>query len=183
MDHLFFLHQVHDRKVFVLSGKGALPDRPVKADAVVTDRQGIGLVIQVADCQSVLLFDPIRRVIANVHSGWRGSVQNIIGATVDVMKSAFGCRPADIMTAIGPSLGPCCAEFINYRDEIPRSYWSYRVGDDHFDFWTVSRDQLLEAGLDLGHIDQSGICTKCRTDLFFAYRREGLPGDLPRSSH
>jgi hypothetical protein len=118
----------------------------------------------------VLLFDPIRGAVANIHSGWRGSIDNIIGETVKEMRLRFGCRPRDLMAGIGPSLGPCCAEFLNFRREIPAALWRYRINATHFDFWAMSRDQLLGAGLKEGHIEQSRLCTRCRTDLFFSYR-------------
>jgi polyphenol oxidase len=167
-----FLNQVHSSTVAVWDGealnvKGELPG---EADAVVTDRCEWLLTILVADCQPVMLYDPVRSVIGNVHSGWRGSIADIIGRTVAVMKAHFGSNPADIHAGIGPSLGPCCAEFVNFRKEIPESLWSYRVSDNHFDFWAMSRDQLLRAGLLPEHVETGNICTCCRRDLFFSYR-------------
>lgn len=169
LERLFFLHQVHDCKVVVLGNDPAGYGRP-EADAVVTDRPDIGLTIQTADCQAVLIFDPRRRVIANVHSGWRGSIQNVVGATIEAMKETFGCHPAHILAGIGPSLGPCCAEFVNYRKEIPEACWAYKSSDTHFDFWAMSRDQLMAAGVPAGGIESAGMCTRCAADRFFSYR-------------
>jgi hypothetical protein len=120
----------------------------------------------------------VRSVIANIHSGWRGSIANIIGRTVTVMQARFASRPADIRAGIGPSLGPCCAEFINFRKEIPRSLWAYQVVENYFDFWALSRDQLMQAGLQPAHIEIGGICTRCRSDLFFSYRAANLTGRM-----
>lgn len=175
-----FLRQVHGCHVAVLDGadmpgNGRLPG---EADAVVSRRPGHVLTILVADCQAVMLFDPVREVIANIHAGWRGSVANIIGRTVAVMVRRFGCRPEDIRAGVGPSLGPCCAEFIHYRREIPETLWSYRVARHHFDFWALSRDQLRAAGLRSGHIAIGGICTRCRSDLFFSYRAANRTGRM-----
>jgi copper oxidase (laccase) domain-containing protein len=75
-----------------------------------------------------------------------------------------------MIAAIGPSLGPCCAEFINYKDEIPRQFWPFRVDAHHFDFWRISRHQLTTAGLAQSNIHSSGICTRCNPHLFFSYR-------------
>ncbi len=170
--------QVHGDGVYVLSREDiASPDeRRIVADALVTDMPGLALVIQVADCQSVLLFDPEKRVIANVHSGWRGSIANIVGKTVRTMQERFGSKPAGIRAGIGPSLGPCCAEFIHYRTEIPEVFWTYRVDDTHFDFWRLTRDQLMAEGVPEAHIQDSGMCTRCRNDLFFSYRRQKVTG-------
>jgi YfiH family protein len=175
-----YLKQVHSNIVVALDGvtTGEAPYLHGAADAVVTDRPGRLLTILVADCQPVILYDPVRGVIANIHSGWRGSITNIIGHTVAVMKKRFACRPADILAGIGPSLGPCCAEFIHYRDEIPPSLWSYQVAENHFDFWSLSRDQLVAAGLRPQHVEVAGICSRCRNDLFFSYRAANITGRM-----
>lgn len=178
---LTYIRQVHGIGVVVDSqtktvNAGAETAELPLGDAVISNRLGAAFVIQTADCQSVLLFDPVKRVVANIHSGWRGSVQNIIGHTLSRMAADFGCRGKDILAAIGPSLGPCCAEFIHYRQEIPGSLWHYHIGDNRFDFWAMSRDQLAEAGVPSENIEISNLCTRCRTDLFFSYRAEKITG-------
>ena len=147
-----------------------------EADAIVTDIPRKFLVIQVADCQSVLIYDPVQEVVANVHSGWRGSINNIIGCTLKVMENSFGCRSRDIVAGIGPSLGPCCAEFVNYKKEIPEAFWKYKNDTHHFDFWSISRDQLCEAGVLFENVDLSRKCTKCDSNRFFSFRGEGTTG-------
>jgi len=178
---LVFARQIHGCEIAVLSRdseKRGIPSagRAVTADAMVTDIFGRNLVIQVADCQAVLLYEPVRRVIANIHCGWRGSVQNIIGRTVGVMEQHFGCRPGRIQAGIGPSLGLCCAEFINYRSEIPMEFWRHKGLNEHFDFWSLSRNQLKRAGVAEINIESSGICTRCHTDEFFSYRAQRTTG-------
>jgi hypothetical protein len=172
---LVFIRQVHGGTV--LTCDPAAPQDPPSAgggirtgDAIICATPGANLVIQTADCQPVLLFDPIRGAVAGIHSGWRGSIDNIIGETVKEMRRRFECRPRDLIAGIGPSLGPCCAEFRHFRREIPAALWRYRISAYHFDFWAMSRDQLLGAGLAEAHIEQSRLCTRCRTDLFFSYR-------------
>ncbi len=175
---LQFSRQVHgvDVAVFTRDGNGLPPGDAPEADAMITDIPGLNLIIQVADCQAVLLYDPVRRAVANIHSGWRSSVGNIIEETAAAMTARFGSDPADMLAGVGPSLGPCCGEFVNYREEIPEPLWKYRTGDHHFDFWALSRDQLRAAGVRNGHIRIGGICTQCRTDEFFSYRGEGKTG-------
>lgn len=143
---------------------------PLPADALITNVPGIRLLIQTADCQAVMLADSQAGVVANVHCGWRGSVADIIGKTVARMVSEFGCRPGRMIAAIGPSLGPCCAEFTNYKQEIPRQFWSFRTGRHHFDFWGISRHQLVKAGFAQHRIHTCGICSRCNPQLFFSYR-------------
>ena len=100
----------------------------------------------------------------------------ILGRTVAAMQARFGCRPHNVHAGIGPSLGPCCAQFVNYRTEIPRPLWRYRGAGDLFDFWALSRDQLTAAGVPRQQVTVSGMCTRCRTDLFFSYRGEKTTG-------
>jgi len=180
-EDLVFAEQVHGNVVVVVnsqnSGLDMSTDRVVGiGDALVTDVSGKFLMVQLADCQSILLYDPIQKVVANVHCGWRGSIKDILGRTVDVMNKRFRCNSRDIIAGIGPSLGPCCAEFINYRSEIPEKFWHYKSANDHFDFWSLSRDQLIGAGLLRENIETGGICTKCNTESFFSYRGEGQTG-------
>ena len=178
---IVFVQQVHGREVVVFSQEKTEegdtgPDWSAQGDAIISDVPGVSLAIQTADCQSILLCDPVRRAVGNIHSGWRGSIQNIIGHTVARMAAVFGTRAQDLLAGIGPSLGPCCAQFIHYRREIPESLWQYNLGNNHFDFLSMSRDQLQIAGVPADHIAVSNLCTRCRTDLFFSYRAEKITG-------
>lgn len=180
-NQLVFVRQVHGDDVVIVDGsRCANPNDETPAsptgDALVTNLRQRLLVIQVADCQAVMLYDHRRAVVANVHAGWRGSVNAIIDRTLDVMIQQYGCKPQDVVAGIGPSLGPCCAEFVNYKLEIPEKYWSYKNAAHHFDFWAISRDQLREAGILPENISIAGICTKCNPDRFFSYRGEGTTG-------
>ncbi len=165
--------EILDRQTDIL---GIDSERRFQADAIVTNIHQKFLVIQVADCQSILIYDPVRQVVANVHSGWRGSINNIIGCTLSVMEKSFGCRSRDIIAGIGPSLGPCCAEFVNYEKEIPEVFWKYKKNTNHFDFWSISRDQLCEAGVLVENVDLSRMCTKCDPNRFFSFRGVGTTG-------
>jgi YfiH family protein len=147
-------------------------------DALVTSLRGVGLMIKVADCQAIFLVDPVREVIANIHCGWRGSVNEFPGKVVRFLTEKFGCRPEELLASIGPSLGPCCAEFKNYRQELPRSFWDYQSKQLYFDFWSISRRQLLDAGLKSESIEVAGRCTVCESDLFFSYRGQGRTGRM-----
>ena len=180
-NRLVFVKQVHGNKVFVLNSHNykEAPEGqsvPRVGDALVTSLNREFLVIQVADCQPVLIYEPRRRVVANIHAGWRGSINNIIGRTIQVMENQLGCSADHIVAGIGPSLGPCCAEFVNYRNEIPEKFWKFKNARHYFDFWAISREQLLKAGVLEKNISISNMCTRCRTDLFFSYRAEGTTG-------
>ncbi len=105
-----YLNQIHSDRVLVLQGardKHTLDAAGVQtADAMVTDIPDLALVIQVADCQPVLLVDPVKKVVANIHSGWKGSISNIIGKCVDAMHDTFGSDPGDILAESGRPWGP-----------------------------------------------------------------------------
>ncbi len=133
-------------------------------------------MIKQADCQAVMLVDPRHKALANMHCGWRGNVRGVISEGIKQMRAVYGSDPADLLAAVGPSLGPCCAEFIHYRDELPEEAWKYQVRPFYFDLWQWSRDQLLAAGVKAGNIEIAGICTSCRTDEFYSYRKEKVTG-------
>jgi len=181
-EELVFTRQVHGADVQVIEssrrrgGDGTGPGPPVEGDALVTRLKQTFLVIQVADCQAIFLYDPHRRVVANIHAGWRSSIRNIVGRTIDVMRERFAVDPRDLTAAIGPSLGPCCAEFIHYRQEIPPSYWGYRLAENRFDFWSISRDQLQAAGVPEENVVTSDLCTRCHPQYFYSYRGEKTTG-------
>jgi YfiH family protein len=170
-----YARQNHGTAVRIVTGEieyagETIQTVPDAADALITNVPGIRLLIQTADCQAIMLFDEARRVVANIHCGWRGNVTDIIGKTVRRMREHFGCDPGRMVAAIGPSLGPCCAEFINYKKELPPHLWPFRVGAHHFDLWRISRRQLIDAGVRGDHVHTSGICTRCNPALFYSYR-------------
>ncbi len=168
--HLLTAKQVHGSDIHCLT-EPLTGDREVDGfDALITDLPEIGLMIQQADCQAVLLFDPMRKVIAAVHCGWRGSVQGILLRVIAVMTDNYGTVPADLQAIISPSLGPCCAEFVNYRQELPAEFQHFMVRDNYFDFWRISRSQLIDAGMAEQGISAAEVCTCCSDD-YFSYRR------------
>jgi len=169
--------QTHGTEVLVVDSKTLETfDAARQADAMITNISGVGLMIKQADCQAVILFDPRKDVIANVHCGWRGNVKNILARAVQMMEHHFDCESADLVAAIGPSLGPCCAEFITHEEIFPRSFENFRVSKTHFDLWRLSSHQLVTAGINPKNITVSEICTRCHTDRFFSYRGEGVTG-------
>jgi len=163
--------QVHGSKVYSADQVPAGDLEVDGFDALISNVPGTGLMIQQADCQAVFLFDPEKKAVAIAHAGWRGTVADIIAETVFAMSQAFLTEPVDITAAISPSLGPCCAEFINYRSELPAALHGYQVRANYFDFWAISRDQLCAAGIRSENIHVAAICTCCNQD-YFSYRRD-----------
>ncbi|MDR1298460.1 MAG: polyphenol oxidase family protein [Deltaproteobacteria bacterium] len=170
-----FVGQAHGAEILWLDDHpGYAPRCPseIKAgyDALVS-KPGRSLMIRLADCQGLLVYDPGSRVLALVHNGWRGSVRNIAGRVVAAMAERYELDPGGFLAALSPSLGPCCAEFKGYRTELPEEFWAHKDSRNYFDFPAVTRGQLLSAGLQNEHIELSGVCTKCSPD-FFSHRRQ-----------
>lgn len=170
LNHLVSAHQVHGRNIHQVQGPLGHDCIIDDTDALMTNVVGVGLMIGHADCQAVLLYDIKHRAVAAVHNGWRGSVVNIVAATVAAMRETFGTTPEHLISGIGPSLGPCCAEFVHYKKELPLSFQDFRVGENHFDFWKITRRQLLQCGVPDESISCTETCTVCSSD-FFSYRR------------
>ena len=167
--------QIHGDRIFHLE---VLPHSDLEIeghDALISNTPGALLMIQQADCQAVFLHDPRQMAIGLVHVGWRGSVANILTKTVAAMGQAFGSQAADLQAAISPSLGPCCAEFTNFAQELPADFHAYQTRPNHFDFWAISQDQLRQAGVKPERISVAGICTRCNEN-FFSYRRAATTG-------
>jgi copper oxidase (laccase) domain-containing protein len=91
------------------------------------------------------------------------------------MSQFFSTEPVDLIAAISPSLGPCCAEFINHRAKLPEALHSYQIRENYFDFWAISRDQLSASGIRPENIHVAEICTCCDLN-YFSYRREKNTG-------
>jgi len=186
-ERLLLITQVHGNVIAVVRrGDTAGWQRP-KADAIVTDDPSVAIGVRVADCAPVLLFDPIRKVAAAVHAGWRGTSARVsLFAAHAMTLPAFGCRAADIIAAIGPCLGLCCGEVgpevrdafgeNGASDELLERWFTPGRGDRLFlDLERANRDQLEGAGLDPARIFTSGLCTKTHHERLHSFRaaREG----------
>ncbi len=158
-EHLISAKQVHDSSVYIVDENPEEDSEVEGFDALITDKPGVGLMIQQADCQAVFFFDPENKAIGIAHVGWKGTVADIIAETVSAMSRAFATEPANLIATISPSLGPCCAEFIHYRSELPVSLHGYQVRPNYFDFWAISRDQLCSAGVKPKNIHVAETCT------------------------
>ena len=99
------------------------------------------------------------------------------------MHAQFGCDPEDLRVGISPSLGPCCAEFVNFESEIPEMYWHHKDPQHRFDLWALSREQLSLEGVLPRNIHISGICTRCRKDNYFSYRASKITGRFAAAIH
>lgn len=169
-DRMATQRQVHG-DVIVDVGEGYAP---CESDAMMTDVEGWLLAVSVADCVPVLLYDPTRRAIAAVHSGWRGTLRNIAGVTVARMRERFGSDPSALRIYIGTAAGQCCYEVGEDVAESFDACYSRDIGNGKFLFDNKGRvlDQLLESGVDTGLVELDERCTIC-SPVYHSYRRDG----------
>lgn len=185
--HLVAGEQVHGAYVAVAGraerGRGATsPEGALQAtDALVTAEPLVPLSAYFADCVPVFLLDPVRKVVGLAHAGWRGTCLGVAARTVKAMSRRFGSRPADLLAAIGPAIGPCCyrvGEDVagKMRESLPA--WPDLLvpagpGKWRLNLWEANRRMLVGAGLEPANIAVAGLCTCCRQDLFFSHRGSG----------
>jgi YfiH family protein len=196
---LVTLKQFHSDVIHVFDGA---PTDPCRGDASTTNRPNLLLAIQTADCVPILLIDPKKRAIAAIHAGWRGTLARIVAKTVGKMQMHFGSKPTDLLAAVGPAIGGCCYEvsaevatqFLSQFPDAPDYFDEFRTGDEPnpiqwlnmmppghqpppagvlLDLRKANRSQLVAAGLRPQNIHISDLCTVCRPDLLFSYRKEG----------
>ncbi|MBZ5644683.1 MAG: peptidoglycan editing factor PgeF [Acidobacteriia bacterium] len=203
---LVALRQFHSDVIYVPSAPAASPEDAPRADALATRAWGFLLGIQTADCVPILLADTRQRAVAAIHAGWRGTLARIAVKALGRMRMEFGTKPADVVAAIGPSIGRCCYEVgaevaqafamqfppaadwfdgpfeqLSHGEEPLWLPWLTMMPPGHvpppprvqLDLRAANRWQLMDAGVPESQIDVSDLCTACRTDLLFSYRREG----------
>lgn len=148
-------------------------------DGLVTGTENLLLSVRTADCVPVLLYDPVKRVCAAVHAGWRGTVSDITGNAVREM-ATHGCDPRDIYAAIGPCIGACCYEVgrevfdaFSAAGDFSACFAPGVGGKYLLDLTLANRLFLQRAGVDPAHVDAAELCTKCHGEFFFSHRRMG----------
>ncbi len=150
-----------------------------RVDGIITNEPGCALTMNYADCAPIFLFDPVQQAIGLGHAGWQGAVKDLPGAMVRAMQQAFGSQPADLLAGVGPCIGPCCYEVgepvisavhAAFADPQTLLLNANTQPRPYFDLPEANRRNLARAGVQ--HIELSGFCTACRTDLFYSHRAE-----------
>jgi YfiH family protein len=184
-DVVRFARQVHGTACLVADD--GPPGLLGVGDAIATARAGVPLAVFTADCLPVILAEPDQRVLAVAHAGWRGTVAGILPRLLETLAGRFGARSARLHAAVGPSIGPCCYEVDEavvgplqaaFPADAARWVRARRAGKWMLDLWRASADQLVAAGVPADAIVNPQLCTACRRDLFFSYRKEGMVGRL-----
>lgn len=185
-DRVVVSAQTHTNQVYCATeadcGRGITrPREYTDVDGLITDRPGVVLCTQYADCVPLFFVDAVRRVVATSHAGWRGTASGIAAVTVERMVAEYGCRREDILAGIAPSIGRCCFEV---DTPVYDAFTKVPVFDDacftadggdkyHIDLWEVNRRYLLDAGVRAEHITVTDLCTRCHPDVFWSHRATG----------
>lgn len=161
-------------------GRGVTRERGyTDIDGLLTDRAGVVLCTQYADCVPLFFVDPVRRAVATSHAGWRGTVARIGAVTVERMCREYGCKRENILAAVGPSIGPCCFEV---DAPVQQAFAALDEADGcirpagekfYIDLWAVNRRILEAAGVPVAHITVTDLCTRCHPDVFWSHRATG----------
>lgn len=171
-------HSAHVARVTAAErgrGGGDNYSRIPDADALVTDEKGICLMVLTADCVPILLYDPVRKVVAAIHAGWKGTVGKIADRTLDMMQTQWECHPENILAGIGPAIGNCCFEV---GEDVAERFMEQGMADSvdrtggklHIDLAAVNKLQLQNKGVAEQHIELASFCTRCHSHSFFSYR-------------
>jgi YfiH family protein len=171
-------HQIHEAEILSVTQ----PGRFEGYDALMTNQQGVYLAVTVADCTPVLICDPVKRAVAAVHAGWRGTVKNIVSKTLAAMQKEFGTHPADCYGYVGTCIDECSFEVgeeVALHFSSPHKRWDAVRQKFFIDLKQANKDQLLAAGLNASNIEISPYSTVLNNDDYFSYRLEkGVTGRM-----
>ena len=183
LESLVGLSQVHGRQVLRVDSLGTMPsERERHFDASISNQPGVVLAIQTADCVPILVASTKPRAVGAIHAGWRGTLEDVTGAAIKSLSDTFGCRPAELVAAIGPCIHACCyqvdtAVFEQFRKRFGARVVSGECAVLRVDLVSANRMLLEAAGIPPAQIEVIDMCTSCREDLFFSHRRDrGVTG-------
>lgn len=173
------LRQVHSSRVLKIGSDRQIPSRKPQGDGVLVREAGVFAAIRTADCVPVLAVAPKRRAFCLLHAGWRGTARSITARGVEALLKETGAAPEELVLALGPCIRACCYEV---GEEVRAAFEAAGQGSnrifsaDHLDL--VEANRLQAKSLGVSRVLDSGMCTSCRPDLFYSYRREGQTGRL-----
>ncbi|MCX7698499.1 MAG: peptidoglycan editing factor PgeF [Candidatus Goldbacteria bacterium] len=171
------LKQIHSDRIIIVKKRKSLHNK--KADGIITDLRNFPVAVKVADCIGSVIIEPDKKVLAVVHSGWRGIAKKIILRAIKIMKQKFGCNIDKMVVITSPSIGPCCYEIgRDLYNELSKhklfdNIFSKRNGKIYMDLQKANKNLLIAVGIKRKNIYINKLCTKCNNDLFFSYRGEG----------
>jgi len=168
VEEVAYLSQIHSDLVFTNDCRGC------EGDAIITDKSGVAVGVFTADCVPVIIYDPVHKAAAAVHSGWKGTYSLIVSKTIDKMKNAYGSVPANMKVFIGPNMRECCYEV---SEELVQKFREsdYYKDTDAFQGRKLSMEkcilrQLENQGVHDENIKVTGLCTSCSKVELYSYR-------------
>jgi purine-nucleoside/S-methyl-5'-thioadenosine phosphorylase / adenosine deaminase len=168
-ENIAYQKQIHEDKISFVTQGGLIGE----SDAMITDKPGIGLAVSIADCVPILVYDPVKKIIAGVHSGWRGTEKKILLKTLGELKK-LGCLPENLVAYIGPSISKNIYEVGKEVAEFFDEKYLEAKGEKYLlDVAGVNFDILFDAGVKKNNIQLSSLCTYAMKDVFHSYRRDG----------
>lgn len=175
---IFDVWLVHSTDVICTREPRDLNQPPIQADAILTDNPAVTLYMRYADCVPLMFHDPKKGVVGIAHAGWMGTVMGMAKAAVEKMASGYGCKPENILAAIGPSIGADHYEIgpdviTKVQDAFGKDaecLLESRNGRVYLDLWMANHIQLQAAGVE--KIEIAGVCTACHLDDWFSHRAE-----------
>lgn len=176
--------QTHTDNVCVVDNeKGIHPKELKNVDGLITNKKEKVLSLIFADCTPIYLYDPVSKVIANIHSGWKGTLQKIAQKAVIKMQENFACNPANIVCVLGPTIHKCHFEVDEDVNNLFKKQFEYtnkwneiskknEHGKYYIDTILINKIMLTEAGLKEENIVDSGICTVCNNKIMHSFRAQ-----------
>lgn len=171
------VQQVHGKNI--LEAEKVPKKEPEGFDVVMTDRPGVGVAIKTADCLPILMVEPSARLVAAVHAGWKGTLIRVVEKAVERIVESGGER-RNLLVALGPNIaGPCFEVEEDVKKAFEREFLDWPILKQKserkwlLDVSETNRLQLIELGVKSPQIDRIDLCTHCRSDLFYSYRRDG----------
>ena len=181
-ESLLTVRQVHGSDILVIDSpnEDVAHFMTVECDAIITNQPGLMIGVCVADCVPIVLYDPLKKVIAAVHAGWQGTALKLVAKTVKAMKTHFGCEPAAIQAAIGPCILQCCYEVDTpvkqafLQNGLAWDTFTKKSGADKWklDLAAANRDLLTSSGVPSSAVKLADVCVCCQRELYFSYRRD-----------
>lgn len=178
--HLMTAIQTHGADVHLVESRTDAHADAWRADALTTNLPNILLGVKTADCVPILLGDARTGACAAIHAGWRGTLAGVVPRAINLMTYEFNTDPVDLCAAIGPAALACCYEvgpevidaFVRKNEGAETLFTPTRDNHARIDLHEANRRLLVAAGLRSERVHLAPLCTMCRTNLFFSYRRE-----------
>ena len=170
--------QIHSDIVNVVD-ESSICDKE-EGDALVTNLKNVPLLIFTADCVPISIIDNVNKAIGLVHAGWRGTYEQISMKTIEKMQELYNSKPENLVCIIGPSIGPCCYEvskdlidkFVDRFEKTTDNIYESHDESVFLNLWSVNKSILKNSGVKEENIHDMNLCTSCRSDEFYSYRKD-----------